>query len=145
MRPTFHRQQIISLIIVLMLPLFPLATTTGEIPQSSAGKVSKTSSYIVQASSAAVAKNFVIKAGGTVTATLNIIDAVGANLTREQTEWLRAQPDRIKIFDDGTLEISGRKPRAPKPKKNDNTEDPGPPPDKDTREMRNMEGKKCET
>ena len=80
MQRTFHKHQVFSLIAVLMLPLFLFETTPGRTSESIADNASTTSSYIVQASSAADAKNFVIKVGGRVTATLNIIDAVGAEL-----------------------------------------------------------------
>jgi len=139
MQRSFHKHQIFSLIVLLMLPLFLFGTTAGRSSEPSADSASTTSSHIVQASSAGAAKNFVIQAGGTVTATLNIIDAVGAELTEKQTEWLRAQPERIRIFDDGTLEVNGggHKPKNdPDPEPPDSSapptdEDPGFPSDTD--------------
>jgi serine protease AprX len=84
------------------------------------------SSYIVQAASADAAKSAVMKVGGRVTATLNIINAVGAELSEDQIECLRAEAERIRIFVDGTLEVSGRKPGGPKTKKpRDSGEQPG--------------------
>ena len=112
MQRTFRRHQIITLIAVLMLPLFLFVTMTGNSPGSTANKDSKTSSYIVQASSAATAKTFVTRAGGQVTAILKIIDAVGAELSEEQVEWLRAHPEGIKVFKDGTLNVSGSVPES---------------------------------
>ena len=107
MQRTIRKHQIISLSAVLMLPLFLFATTTGDNPDATVDKTSTTSSYIVQASSVATAKTFVTSAGGKVTAILKIIDAVGAELSEEQVEWLRAQPEGIRVFKDSTLNVSG--------------------------------------
>ncbi len=128
MQRTPHKYQLVRLIAVLLLPLFLIETTPGRNSESMANNGSTTSSYIVQASSTAIARDFVIKAGGTVIATLNIIDAVGAELSEEQIEWLRSQPDRIRIFNDGTLEVSVTKRGGPKTKKQrDIDEDRGSP------------------
>jgi len=107
MQRTIHKHQVFSLIAVLMLSLFLFETTPGRHSESIANNALITSSYIVQASSAADARNVVIKVGGRVTATLNIINAVGADLSEDQVEWLRTQPERIKVFRDSTLNVSG--------------------------------------
>ncbi len=107
MQRTIRRHQVISLVVVLILPLFLIATSTGKNPDSTVDKAATTSSYIVQASSAAIAKTFVTRAGGKITAILNIIDAVGAELSEEQVEWLRSQPEGIRVFKDATLNVSG--------------------------------------
>ncbi len=96
MQRTIHRLKVFSLIALLMLPLFLPETTPGKTSESTttsapashahaptnapARITSTTSSYIVQASSAVAAKKFVVDIGGTVTATLNIIHAVGDEL-----------------------------------------------------------------
>lgn len=97
--------------ILLMLPLIPFATSTNNDTLPAVDQSATPLSYIVQASSAEVATTYVNLAGGEVTATLSIIDAVGALLTADQSEWLQSQPERIRVFDNGTLEISGRKPK----------------------------------
>ncbi len=122
MQRTIHRIKVFSLIALLMLPFFLPETTPGKTsesitsapashahaPTNAPAKItSPTSSYIVQASSAVAAKTFVIDVGGRITATLNIIHAVGAELNDEQVEWLRSQPERITVFEDNTLNISG--------------------------------------
>ena len=103
----FNMHHSLGLLIILCLPLFALQTTPGHNPVSTNSNALNTSSYIVQATSTADAKRLVVKAGGTVTTTLNIIDAVGANLSEEQVSWLRSQPDRITVYRDGSLEVSG--------------------------------------
>ncbi len=107
MRLRFRKHQIFRSIAVVILPLFLFGTTTGRVPESIVNNASATSSYIVRASSVGAAKNFVIKVGGRVTATLTIIDAVGAELSEEQVELLRTKLQRIKVFKDGTLNVSG--------------------------------------
>jgi len=115
MQRSFNKLQIFSLLALLMLPVLAYQTATGRASESSRVVEPTISSYIVQAASADAAELAVIKVGGRVTATLNIINAVGAELSEEQIEWLRAQPERIRIFVDGALEISAKKPK-PKPK-----------------------------
>ena len=128
MQRSFNKLQIFSLLALLMLPVLAYQTATGRASESSRVVEPTISSYIVQAASADAAELAVIKVGGRVTATLNIINAVGAELSEEQIEWLRAQPERIRIFVDGALEISARKPRKPKPEKPPVIgEPPGPP------------------
>ena len=123
MRRTIHKLQVFSLIALLMLPLFVHETTPDTVPESITNTsdapadhaltsapsriTSATSSYIVQASSAVAAKSFVIDVGGRITATLNIIHAVGAELNDAQVEWLRSQPERIRVYDDDTLNVTG--------------------------------------
>jgi len=114
MQLSFNKLQIFSLLALLMLPIFAYQTATGRGSESSRVVEPTISSYIVQAASADAAELAVIKVGGRVTATLNIINAVGAELSDEQVEWLRAQPERIRIFVDGALEVSGKKPKKPR-------------------------------
>ena len=90
----------------LMLALVILcATPGGSASQHDDAAVSER--YIVRAASARASRDLVTEAGGRVTAMLNIIDAVGAELTEEQIAWLQAQPDVISISRDAALEVSG--------------------------------------
>ena len=106
MQRRLHKHQIFRLIAVLMLPLFLFDTTPGKNSESTANNTSTTSSYIVQASSAAIAEMAVIKVGGRVTATLNIINAVGAELDENQVDSLRSQSEQINVYKDETLDVS---------------------------------------
>ena len=96
-----------QIFLVVALPMFFLATSTRELAGPRLSVSSHTESYIVQASTAATAKASVLDVGGTVTATLNIINAAGANLTREQVDQLRSQTEPLTIYADDTLKISG--------------------------------------
>ena len=86
MQLSFNKLQIFSLLALLMLPIFAYQTATGRGSESSRVVEPTISSYIVQAASADAAELAVIKVGGRVTATLNIINAVGAELSDEQVE-----------------------------------------------------------
>ena len=107
MRQRFNIHHGLVLFAMVLLPLFLLQTTPGQNPASTNSSASTTSSYIVQAESAAMARDFVIEAGGRVTATLTIIDAVGARLNDAQVSWLRAQQGQIIVFADAKVEVSG--------------------------------------
>jgi serine protease AprX len=117
MQRSFNRYQLFSLAILLMLAVFAYQTVTGRDSESSRAAESTISSYIVQATSADAAESAVMKVGGRVTAILKIINAVGAELSEDQIECLRAEAERIRIFVDGSLEVSGRKHGVPKMKR----------------------------
>lgn len=107
MRQRSNKRHGVALFAIMLLPLLLLEETPGLDPAATTGSTSTMSSYIVQATSAADAEQLVIEAGGTVTATLNIINGVGADLTEKQAAWLSAQPDRVTVYSDGVLEVSG--------------------------------------
>lgn len=106
MKHARHRFRLLALIAVLMLPPFIFQPTSDEI-RGSNPDASATSSYIVQASTATTARDLVIGIGGHVTATLEIINAVGAELSQDQVERLRSGPEMPRIYADGTLNVSG--------------------------------------
>src|SRR5262245_38209771 len=65
------------------------------------------SDYIVQASSAALAKRAVEEVGGVVTGDLDIIRAVGAKLDARELDALSRKPiPRLHIFQEGTVQSS---------------------------------------
>lgn len=107
-----RRRTLIFCAMGLLVPalLWPLLQT-GASPAATLAQAAETaplrSSYIVQSTSAVAAQRVVEQAGGKVTATLNIINAVGAELDSAQVTWLRNQSDDIRVYDDGTLEVSG--------------------------------------
>ncbi len=76
-------------------------------PDVSPTLTTKSGSYIVQAVTAATAERLVNDVGGVVTATLNIINAVGANLDDTQLERLRSSPGIVRVHLDRSLEVSG--------------------------------------
>ena len=125
MQRRYLRHQFFALISIMMLAVFLFQTTTGRDAESTRAAEATKSSYIVQASSAAVAETAVITVGGRITATLNIINAVGAELNEKQLNLLRSQSEQIKVFRDETLEVSGR----PGKKSKRSGSVPGPAPD----------------
>jgi len=106
MRRTFDKQRLFILIGLLVPTLFLYQAMVEGVSNSTEVVGSEESSYIVQASSADAAEMAVIKIGGRVTATLNIINAVGAVLSEEQADSLRSQAAQITVFKDETLEVS---------------------------------------
>ncbi|MBW7886273.1 MAG: S8 family serine peptidase, partial [Caldilineaceae bacterium] len=66
-----------------------------------------TRSVIIQAGSADDAQLLVRRAGGTVTHSLPVINAVGARLTMEQLDWLRASAPSARVYADHQVEIAG--------------------------------------
>ena len=107
MHQRLEKQQATGLGALLLLPVFLLLATSGGPPGPGIESAATPSSYIVQAASAAEAERLVVRAGGEVTATLTIINAVGANLNEEQVAWLRSRAGRIKVYADATLNVSG--------------------------------------
>ena len=64
-----------------------------------------TSSYIVRSRSVDLAEALVRQVGGEVTARIEIIDAVGANLDRDQVRALERHADTLGVYSDGKLEV----------------------------------------
>ena len=93
---------------VLLLAIFLAAAPDTDVVRDEARTApAVTESYIVQASSADEAARWVARAGGAVTASLPIINGVGATLDEDQVAWLQANAERLRITPDATLEVSG--------------------------------------
>ena len=71
-----------------------------------------TSRYIVQATNLEQARTFVIEAGGEVTHELDIIHAVGATLSDEQLEVVRARAGVKRVYEDRAVNTSVAMPTA---------------------------------
>ena len=104
-----------ALLLICMLPLAPArATQAGGVQQS----------FIVQGVSTETAARLVERYGGTVTSSLNVINAVGALLTPDMANSLRAEPGvraivlnaSVRLVSDGpddSVEEGGRGRNAP--------------------------------
>ena len=90
------------LIIVLMFAL--LLTLTGGMP--AAATAPKQSSYIIQATNTELAEQLVSKHGGSITSRLDIIHAVGANLSDESVKQLRLEKGILAITPNSAVNSS---------------------------------------
>ena len=102
-----RKRSILKSAAILLLPLILAGTVSQRSVETVAVNEPEISSYIVQAASVAEAEILVTRAGGTVTASLEIINAVGADLTREQLAWLREHFQHVRVFEDSSLSVTG--------------------------------------
>ncbi|WP_129645305.1 S8 family peptidase [Peristeroidobacter agariperforans] len=76
-------------------------------PQEQKAPVGVRQSYIVQASSAEIARSAVLRAGGVITGDLGIIRAVGAELDDRELASLWSKPvDGLRVYDDASVTSS---------------------------------------
>lgn len=107
MQWTVKAHHAIGLVAVLLLTLTLYGLSTEGSIDAAEGYGAVTDSFIVQASSGAAAKTAVTRVGGRVTDILDIINAVGAELTVEQAAQLRSLRGKIKVFPNKKLNVSG--------------------------------------
>jgi serine protease AprX len=91
----------ISRILMIALVFVMLTALAGGMPASAAAP--KQSSYIIQATNAELAEQLVNKYGGSITSRLDIINAVGANLSEDSVAQLRLEKGIVAITLNGAV------------------------------------------
>jgi serine protease AprX len=97
-------QTVTAIGLALLLAAAPASSTPSEgVPTAVRVKGAKAADYIVRGPSVDAVRRAVLDAGGQVTATLGIIDAVGARLTAEQRDEVAALPG-LRVHADGMVQ-----------------------------------------
>ena len=92
------KPQLLSALVLLSLVLTPLGVAPASGPMAE---------VIVQAEDMASAEALVLSVGGTVTHELNIIDAVGAQLSPTQLGTLQRM-EVVRVYEDGSAQVAGK-------------------------------------
>ena len=102
------RSRIIAFVVLIAIGM----TSTLATNQRSSEDQKAAKSYIVQAGSVDQAKTIIARAGGQVTHVLEIINAVGAQLTDKQLASVRAQKGLGRVYEDRVVTASAIAPAA---------------------------------